>query len=71
MASLHQKTATSECAKCHKPLVPGDRVLMVNIVRQVGRNPATRDIGAWLGEEFELAHVSCPDPGLEGKLLLA
>jgi hypothetical protein len=71
MASLGQRTATSECAKCHKAFVPGDRVLLVSIVYQVSRNPATRDVGAWLSEDFELAHVSCPDPGLEGKLIHA
>jgi len=71
MASLRQQTATSECAKCHKAFMPGDRVLLVSIVYQVSRNPATRDIGAWLGEDFELAHVLCPDPGLEGKLIQA
>lgn len=71
MASLHQRTASSECAKCHKPLVPGDRVVCVNIVHHVSRNPATRDIGAWMAEEFEVAHASCADPGLEGKLILA
>jgi hypothetical protein len=71
MASIRQKTPTSECAVCHKALVPGDRVVLVGIVQQVVRNQATRDIGAWLGADVELAHVVCPDPGLEGKLIRA
>lgn len=70
MASLRQKTSTAVCAKCHKMFMPGDRVVTVFIVQQVARNPVGRDVGAFVGEDFELVHASCPDPGLEGKIIV-
>ncbi len=70
MATLYQKTPTTECAKCHKALIPGDRVMLVLIVQQVGRNSSTQELAALVCGDQELAHVSCPDPGLEGKLIL-
>ena len=69
MTTLRQKTPTTECAVCHKPLMPGDRVLVLYIVQKTGRNMATKDMGAWLSEDFELAHAVCADPGLEGRLI--
>lgn len=71
MATLRQKTPTTECAVCHKPFMPGDRVVSIFIVQKVGRNMETKDVGAWLGEEFELAHAVCADPGLEGRIITA
>jgi len=70
MASLDQKTPTTNCAVCHKFFNPGDRVITVYIVQKTGRNMETRDMGAWLGEDFELAHAACADPGLEGNVIL-
>ena len=69
MATLCQKTPTSQCAVCHRSFMPGDRVLPVYIVQQVGRNMETKDIGAWLGGDFELMHAACADPGLEGRII--
>jgi len=69
MATLQQKTPTAECTVCHKLFMPGDRVISVFIVQKVGRNMETMDVGAWLGESFELAHVVCADPGLEGRVI--
>lgn len=69
MASLTQKTSTAVCAKCRKQFNPGDRVITAFIVQKVGRNMETKDVGAWLGEDFELIHASCPDPALEGSIL--
>jgi len=69
MASLRQKTPTSECAKCHRAFFPGDRVMTAFIVQKVGRNMETKDIGAWLGDDFELIHASCPDPGLDARII--
>ncbi len=57
------------CAKCRKQFSPGDRVVTAFIVQKVGRNMETKDMGAWLGEDFELIHAACPDPGLEGTLI--
>ena len=69
MASLQQKTPTSECAKCHRQFMPSDRVTVVYIVQKVGRNMETKDIGAWLRDDFELIHASCPDPGLDARII--
>lgn len=69
MAALHQRVPTTLCAKCRVAFKPGDRVLTAYIVTKIGRNPETKDIGAWLHDDFELAHVACADPCLEGKLI--
>lgn len=65
MPTLEQRTPTTHCAVCDKPFAPGDRVITVFIVQKVGHNAETRDLGAWLAEEFELAHAVCADPGLD------
>jgi len=57
------------CAKCHSQFKPGDRVATAFIVQQIGRNPETKELGAMLGEDFELVHVSCIDKQLEGKII--
>lgn len=51
--------------------MPGDRVTIVYIVQKVGKNPDSKrlDIGAYLSEDFELAHITCSDPGLEARIL--
>lgn len=71
MATLGQKVGTDRCAKCRRQFMPGDRVCMVNIVQKVGKNPDSKrfDIGAYLSEDFELAHITCADPGLEAKII--
>lgn len=61
---------TSRCAKCRKPFKAGDRVAVVHIVIKSGFNPANRETGAWLSEEFELAHALCENPALEGQLIV-
>lgn len=66
-AATFQRVSTAECAKCRKAFKPGDRVMQVLIVEKVGKNPmAAWEKGAFLCSDFELAHVICPDPGLEG-----
>lgn len=69
MAPIAQRVATSLCARCRKPFFPGDRVQVCYIVEKVGRNMETKDVGAWLHESFELAHIDCADPGLDGKII--
>lgn len=71
MATLRQKVGTDKCAKCRKTFMPGDRVTVVYIVQHVGKNPESKrtDIGAFLSEDFELAHITCADPGLEGQII--
>jgi hypothetical protein len=41
------------------------------IVQKIGKNPEAKafDFGAFLSEEFELVHIRCADPGLEGKII--
>jgi hypothetical protein len=70
MATTYQRTAVTECAKCHKQFQPGDRAIMLAIVVKLGRNPTTHEMGAMLSEDFELMHASCADPGLEGKIIV-
>ena len=69
MASLRQHTATTTCARCHRMFQPGERVMPAYIVQKVARNPTGREMGAFLGDDFELVHASCADPGLEGKII--
>lgn len=60
---------SSVCGKCRKSFKPGDRVLVAHIVVKCGFNPANRETGAWLSEEFELVHVMCENPSLEGQII--
>ena len=70
MNKLKQRVATTTCAKCRTQFSPGDRVTVAYIVHTIGRNPATKDIGAMLGEDFELVHISCADAQLDGKIII-
>jgi len=65
MPTLEQRTPTTTCAVCHKFFSPGDRVITIFIVQKIGPNMETHDTGAWLAEEFELAHAVCADPALD------
>jgi hypothetical protein len=68
--ALRQRVPTTTCATCRKQFKPGDRVVTVFIVQNLGRNPAARaELGAFLGEDFELAHQDCRNPGLDGRLI--
>lgn len=69
MDILRQRVALTMCARCRKNIKPGDRVLAAHIVQKVGRNPETKDIGAWIGEDFEFVHASCTDTTLSGSLI--
>lgn len=60
---------TARCAKCRKLFKAGERLVVVHIVMETGFNPATREMGAWLSEEFELAHAMCENPSLEGQII--
>jgi hypothetical protein len=70
MDILNQRVPLTTCAKCRKLFKPGDRVLTAMIIQRVGYNQETRDIGAFLGESFELVHASCVDTALDGKVFL-
>jgi hypothetical protein len=37
---------------------------------KTGRNEATRELGAFLSDEFELSHVNCADPQLVGQVVV-
>ncbi|MBA2706811.1 MAG: hypothetical protein H0U59_03285 [Gemmatimonadaceae bacterium] len=43
--------------------------MMVHIILKSGFNVQTTENGAWLAAEFELAHVMCENPGLEGQII--
>ena len=70
MPSLNQKVPTTLCAVCRKFFNPGDRVITVFIVQKTGHNMETKDMGAWIGADFELMHASCADPSLEGNVII-
>jgi len=72
MARVGQNVGTDKCAKCRRAFMPGDRVSVIYIVQTVGKNPEAKrmDFGAFLCEDFELGHITCADPGLEGKIIL-
>lgn len=58
------------CAKCRKNLEPADRVTPAYIVQKIGRNPENKELGAMLGGDFELVHISCVDTKLEAKVII-
>ncbi len=70
--TLRARFDSDTCGRCKQKFKPGDRVITVFIVQKIGRNPAAKtpwDQGAFLGEEFELAHASCADPALASKVI--
>lgn len=69
MSPTVQRVPNTTCARCRKTFEPGNRVNTAFIVQQIGRNPQSRELGAFLGTDFELVHVDCADPGLDGVLL--
>lgn len=68
---LRQRVALTTCARCRRQFAPGDRVVTAFIVQKIGRNPDGKDLGAFLGEEFELAHADCTDATLNGRMILS
>ena len=70
MASTRQEVGVDTCRKCRRKLEPGVRVMVVHIVESVIRDPRGFGMLAGLSPEFELAHVSCPDPYLDKGLVL-
>lgn len=59
------------CIRCKRKFERGDRVQIVHIVMRTGPslvNP--REVGAWLSEEFELAHADCADTSLDGTIIV-
>lgn len=70
-APTTQRVSTAQCARCRKDFGPGDRVVQVLIIEKTARNPkAAWERGSMLSPEFELAHVACADPSLDGKIIL-
>jgi len=65
---LRQRVPVTTCARCRKQFVPGDRVVTAMIVQKVGRNPGSKELGAMIGEDFELVHADCRDRSLAGNL---
>lgn len=65
---LQKRVPDHICAKCRKPLEPGDRVQQAFIlVDPHARNPnKLTERGLELGTDCEFVHVSCTDPQLRG-----
>lgn len=67
--TVYPRCGTTECVKCRRKFERGDRVLVVNIVEQLGTNPNNiREKGAWLTGDFELQHANCQDPTLDSTI---
>lgn len=70
MAATEQHVGTDKCARCRKEFKPGDRAVQVLIIVKTMRNPKVAwEKGAMLSPDFELAHLSCADPGLDGSII--
>jgi hypothetical protein len=67
---LRPRCDSQQCVRCRKRLSPGDRVQLVMIVEKLGRNPATKELGAFLSPEFEMAHIDCNDTSLNGRVIV-
>lgn len=71
MMRHYPRTNTGTCAKCKRRFNSADRVTPVYIVQEVGPDPKDpRQMGAWLGDEFEVAHINCEDPQLNGSIIV-
>ena len=66
----YPRCSTDTCVRCRKKLGASDRVQVAMIVDKIGRNPTTREVGAFLSEEFELLHVNCTDTTLSGQVIV-
>lgn len=66
---LRQRVPLNTCAKCRKAFAAGDRVIPTYIVQKVANNPMAGQMGAWIGDDFEFVHASCPDPQLEARIV--
>lgn len=64
---LGARVDSDTCIRCRKKFTPGDRIQMVHIVQKLGRNTANV-AGAYIAEDFEMAHATCSDPSLSGIL---
>lgn len=67
---FRQRVPVTTCAKCRQPFHPGDRVATAYIIQKIGRNPETKELGAMLGEDFELTHCDCKNPQLDPRLII-
>jgi hypothetical protein len=69
---LHSRGYTDTCVKCKHKFKAGDRVQMIYIVQGIGHAPHNqRELGAMLGEDFEMGHLECADPTLNGTVILS
>jgi hypothetical protein len=68
---IYPRTDGSTCIKCRRKFERGDRVLIVNIIEKIGRDPSNpREVGSWFSGEFEVQHSNCADPSLDGTIIL-
>ena len=68
-ATLQKRCPDNICARCRRPLKPGDRVQHAFIlVDPDARNPERiTERGLQLGTDCEFVHACCEDPQLDGK----
>lgn len=62
---------TTTCVRCSRKFETGDRVIPIYIIEKIGPNPVNpREIGSWFSPEFEVAHMDCADPGINGTIIV-
>lgn len=64
---LTPRCNSATCVRCRKRFMPGDRFDIVYIVISAGLEEGIPGVRA--SSEFELAHVACPDPQLQGLVI--
>ncbi len=59
----------THCIRCRKAFVREDRIITVFIVAGVGFDSQTNRFLPAAGEEYELAHLDCADPKMQGRVI--
>ncbi len=54
------------CARCKKRFQRGDRAFPLVIVEGIGRDPETQGKAVQCSAEYEMIHLDCRDPKLQG-----
>lgn len=71
-APLHARGDGASCIRCRRAFKAGDRMQSVHIVQGLGRDPNNpRQPGLLISPEFEMVHVMCEDPELNGGVIVS
>jgi len=65
---IHARVPDHTCALCKKQFRREDRIVMAVIVEGIVRDPDTKNKAVQCSGEYEMAHVDCHDPTLQGGL---